>query len=184
MTPDKLPEEITNQINSEADLYGFVIPYDGSNTFYIEDKVKGYQAGATAWAGWKVKHDELQATIDDKIDKVLHAERNKMQAKITGIDMDWINRAQGLVDALEWIKTYGPADDITVKFVNKALREFKDGKEVEPEVLLTQAPNPELAPTCMECKRRPATIDYNGHGFYVCKPCDDSLNKEFDEEYK
>lgn len=59
MTPDKLPKEITDQINNEADLYGFVVPYDGSNTFYIDDKVKGYQEGATAWAGWKVKYDEL-----------------------------------------------------------------------------------------------------------------------------
>lgn len=39
--------------------------------------------------------------------------------------------------------------------------------------------------TCMEgnCKR-PATIDYNGHGHMVCAEHDRSLNNYFDEEYK
>lgn len=46
-----LSKETIDRINSEADLYGFVVPYDGSNTFYVDDKVKGYQAGATEWAG-------------------------------------------------------------------------------------------------------------------------------------
>lgn len=46
-----LPQETIDKINAEADLYGFVVPFDGSKTFYIEDKVKGYQAGATEWAG-------------------------------------------------------------------------------------------------------------------------------------
>lgn len=46
-----IPQTTIDRINAEADLYGFVIPYNGSKTFYIEDKVKGYQAGATEWAG-------------------------------------------------------------------------------------------------------------------------------------
>jgi hypothetical protein len=46
-----LPQTTLDQINSEAEKYGFVIPYDGSKKFYNEDKVKGYQAGATEWAG-------------------------------------------------------------------------------------------------------------------------------------
>jgi hypothetical protein len=46
-----LSQETIDKINSEADVYGFVVPYDGSSTFYIDDKVKGYQAGATEWAG-------------------------------------------------------------------------------------------------------------------------------------
>lgn len=38
---------------------------------------------------------------------------------------------------------------------------------------------------CVEkgCER-PATSDYNGHGHYVCKQCNDSLNRHFDEEYR
>lgn len=46
----QLPKEVVDKINSEADLYGFAVPYNGSNSFYIEDKVKGYQAGATEYA--------------------------------------------------------------------------------------------------------------------------------------
>jgi hypothetical protein len=46
-----LPQSTIDQINAEADLYGFVVPYNGGDSFYIEDKVKGYQAGATEWAG-------------------------------------------------------------------------------------------------------------------------------------
>lgn len=66
MTPnDKLPEEITDQINNEADKYGFVVPYDGSNKFYNDDNVKGYQAGATAWAPWKVKYNEAKKLLDE-----------------------------------------------------------------------------------------------------------------------
>lgn len=45
-----LPKETIDKINAEADKYGFVVPYNGSKSFYIEDKVKGYQAGATEWA--------------------------------------------------------------------------------------------------------------------------------------
>lgn len=40
-------------------------------------------------------------------------------------------RAQKMADALEWIKTYGPVDDLTVKFIDKTLNEWNGtGKEV------------------------------------------------------
>lgn len=35
------------------------------------------------------------------------------------------DRAQALVDALEWLKTYGPVDDLTIKFIDKALNQWK-----------------------------------------------------------
>lgn len=47
---NQLPEQIKQQILKEADSYGFVVPYDGSNKFYIDDKVNGYKDGATAYA--------------------------------------------------------------------------------------------------------------------------------------
>lgn len=34
------------------------------------------------------------------------------------------NRAQKLADALEWIKTYGPVDDLTVKFIDNILEQW------------------------------------------------------------
>jgi hypothetical protein len=38
--------------------------------------------------------------------------------------------------------------------------------------------------TCKECGTRKATTDYNGHQYYVCDPCSNRLNREFDNEYK
>lgn len=37
---------------------------------------------------------------------------------------------------------------------------------------------------CLECKKRNATKDYNGHKHYVCDPCYNSLSNYFEEEYK
>lgn len=34
--------------------------------------------------------------------------------------------------------------------------------------------------TCLECKKKQATHDYNGHGYYVCESCNNCLNREFD----
>jgi hypothetical protein len=37
---------------------------------------------------------------------------------------------------------------------------------------------------CKECNNKPAVTDYNGCQHYVCLACDESLNREFDEEYR
>lgn len=37
---------------------------------------------------------------------------------------------------------------------------------------------------CVRCKHKGARVDYNGHGHWVCKSCDDYLSDEFDEEYR
>lgn len=50
MSHKELPVEVVKQINEQADKFGFVVPYDGSNKFYNDDKVEGYKAGATAYA--------------------------------------------------------------------------------------------------------------------------------------
>jgi hypothetical protein len=39
---------------------------------------------------------------------------------------EWARKAEGLVTALEWIKTYGPCDDLAVKFIVKALAKYKE----------------------------------------------------------
>lgn len=36
---------------------------------------------------------------------------------------------------------------------------------------------------CLECKKKPAVVDYNGHHYYVCESCNKKLNDYFDEEY-
>lgn len=62
----QLPVEVVNEINEQADKYGFVVPYDGSNKFYNDDKVEGYKAGATAYAS---KLQELKAEFDNEMQK-------------------------------------------------------------------------------------------------------------------
>lgn len=37
---------------------------------------------------------------------------------------------------------------------------------------------------CKDCKTSKATIDYNGHGCWVCAHCNEMLNDEFDREYQ
>lgn len=118
-----LPKETLDKINAEADLYGFVIPYDGSNTFYIEDKVKGYQAGATEFAG----------KAEEQIEAALHKERNAMQAKITGLEIGYLKQIKGLVDALEQLKYYTvnsakyltyPNHDALLTIINRGLESY------------------------------------------------------------
>lgn len=37
---------------------------------------------------------------------------------------------------------------------------------------------------CHRCQKAPASVDYNGHGYFVCDPCNGTLEKEFDEDYR
>jgi hypothetical protein len=40
---------------------------------------------------------------------------------------EWAGKAEEhLIPALEWIKTYGPCDAITVKFIDNALAKYKE----------------------------------------------------------
>jgi len=42
-----MTEDQKQRIEEEADLHGFVVPYDGSNNFYRPNAVESYTAGAT-----------------------------------------------------------------------------------------------------------------------------------------
>jgi hypothetical protein len=128
MTHDKLPKEIQEQIKKAAQ--------DKLNSAHYGEFSRGYYSGeisgATAWAHWKVKHDELQAAIDDKIDKALHAERNAMQAKMTEMEIGYLKQAQRMADALEFVKDNGLCSETTT-MINEALQQFKDGKGKEAD---------------------------------------------------
>jgi hypothetical protein len=72
-----IPKETIDRINAEAEKYGFVVPYNGSDKYYNEDKVKGYQAGATEWAGsaqdkeaWCLKRIK---SLRDTLEQIIHA---------------------------------------------------------------------------------------------------------------
>lgn len=70
----------------------------------------GYIAGATAEA----KRAQENKRLLDEAQTLLSKEREK----------GW-----KLFNALEWIKTYGPVDDLTIKFIDKALQQWKDRKD-------------------------------------------------------
>lgn len=75
-----------------------------------QSKREGYIAGATA------EHERAEDAI-----KLL----KEAQALLT-VETE---KAWELVNALEWIKTYGPVDDLTKKFIDNALQKW-EGKEV------------------------------------------------------
>lgn len=61
MTPDKLPHRVELQISREADDYRFACPNVAPHI--------AYNAGATAWAPWKVQHDELKKVLQEFVRK-------------------------------------------------------------------------------------------------------------------
>lgn len=139
-TNDKLPKEMQEQISAEAQEYSAQINNSMLFRGITEPDIKKFAAidhaaGATAWAQWKVKHDELFAktnlslaiqrqcttTAQEGHERMIK-ERNEYQAQ-----------AQRMADALEWIRVYGNVGALTIKFIDKALGQFKDGKGKEAE---------------------------------------------------
>lgn len=159
MTNDKLPEEIQEQICNGSAQYLKKLIEDKRNPCCYA--VTDYIAGATAWAQWKVKHDELQA----KAQRMADALGEVVGVSASSPDKSWAEIAREMK-----------------RIANTALQQFKDGRGSKSET--SEVFNPESTIICAECKTRPAVTDYNGHGFYVCKLCDDSLSREFDEEYR
>lgn len=95
MTNDKLPHAMGLQIDRESDDYRDACPNVAPHI--------AYNAGATAWAPWKVKHDKLQA------------------------------QTQRMADALESLKSLGWQNWQAQEIAEKALQQFKDGKGKEVE---------------------------------------------------
>lgn len=60
--------------------------------------------------------------------------------------------------------------------------EEKTIKEFEKEIELIEASEKQYG-DCKECGKLPASIDYNGRGFYVCRSCNYRLERFFEEEY-
>lgn len=80
------------------------------------------------------------------------------------------DQAQRMADTLEWIKTYGPCDDLTVKFIDKALQQFKDGKGIIKNEVCT-CDNIQLA-AHGECWACPGRLTKDGKGKEVeCPKC-------------
>lgn len=124
MTNDKLPELITKEIEKEATrLY----PLNNTKPDRLEiGKHVGYIAGATAWAPWKVRYDELKAENEGLKKSMAHVMdvfkmMTNMPVPATEKEyMSWFvyvkNMAGGAIS--EWE-------------AEKEVQEFKDGKVKE-----------------------------------------------------
>lgn len=133
MTPDKLPKEIQEDIVLSAKafaagMWSGISKHDANQRIYVASV---WEAGATAWAGWKVKHDEARKQADDLW----------KETKVALVQLDKANKeAQCMADALEQIAkeaNNSPEDtwaDIAIRMKRIAiiqLQQFKDGKGKE-----------------------------------------------------
>jgi hypothetical protein len=103
----QLPAEVIAQIDKDAEHYANVqwsekAKHIGHHLTDKWDNAKDdYEAGATEWAQWKVAYNELLASVDEKIDKALHAERNRMQVNVTASEVAWAKECQELKERAE-----------------------------------------------------------------------------------
>lgn len=138
-----LPKITTDRIKADAWAKA-EYKHGEDNTPYRSGYFYGYIAGATAenerteqqitkLEQWKSEADLLLAPLlewghaqkDIPLGKSITEDILRRAKEYAGVK----ERAQKLVDTLEWIKTYGPVDDLTVKFIDKALNEWKGPME-------------------------------------------------------
>ncbi len=151
----KLPEIITKQIDSEAKKAATIAEwgeYDSgpassarmAQTSRIDPIQKEfYIKGATEWAQWKVKYDELKKEADqlrrwkmkavELLTKINSYAHKHLEIKLGQCAVDLVismakerdelkERCEKMEAALEWIKTYGPDQSaIGQAFIAKAL---------------------------------------------------------------
>jgi hypothetical protein len=72
----------------------------------------------------KETRDRIEADAKSHVEKTRGQEGRVETYKTAAIGE--AARAQDLVDALEWIKTYGPCDALTVRFIDKKLAKYKE----------------------------------------------------------
>lgn len=132
-TNDKLPDE---QIKADAKLYDQSY-YTHLSQHSHKTPADHYIAGATAWASWKVRYDELNMRKAGEVAelklKLFDTFENNEQLQA---------QAQRMADALELIANAPlPANEnerlswiyTARNLANENLQQFKDGKEVEEE---------------------------------------------------
>lgn len=147
MTNDKLPEDIQKQIIADAKrIKRTLIRKTDGDVIYIEGYGEGYVGGATAWAPWKVKHEELlaQTNLSLAIQRQCTTDAQNRCERMIRQRNDMQSMAQRMADALEEIAE-GSHDYESTNYAKRlhmpncrackakeALQQFKDGgKEVE-----------------------------------------------------
>lgn len=140
MTPnDKLPEEIQEQISKDADEY--------ARTFSGTRSIKRpYRAGATAWAQWKSKHDEVKVAAEKlRLALVMAVFALKQSYDVNDFPADGQTNQDSAIrigeEALQQFKDGGKEDKVYRPCPHCGKELFRDrnlccracGKEVESE---------------------------------------------------
>lgn len=127
MTPNKLPKDITDKIKADATAAYADIP-----------KFIAYTKGATGWALWKVKHDELKAEnerLNESCNKLF-----KQSCKRNNECVDLRSQAQRMADALDKCVQFkggtfaGKYLNVLLDECEAALQQFKDGGKGIPDI--------------------------------------------------
>lgn len=136
MTNNKLPEAMQDQIKRTAKHLSGHSP-DEDTTPFKKGFYSGYLSGATAWAPWKVKHNELQAQAQCMADALEEIAQSNC-------DYESTNYARAL-----------HMPNCRACKAKEVLQQFKDGKEVGEE------PKPEGWPwICEHCGKQDCESDH------------------------
>lgn len=150
----RLPAEVVKNINDaackSASIQEFHYPADVWSTTEVAERehIAGYELGATRWAHWKVKYDELKREVIKQNESMFNL--LETNGRIKSEHQQLKDRCEKMEAALEWIKTYGPDQSkLGQAFIDKALagglpaitpilndddvRAWKDGKGKEIE---------------------------------------------------
>lgn len=129
MSNDKLPKEIhTHIVTDAANEY----PLTDGNDMETGKRI-GYIAGATAWAEWKVKYDELLESFTKlfKSNSELTSEYERLHKQAQRMADD-VSRVRDIIKGLTAAETHRfPTLQYLDNELEKTLQQFKDGgKEV------------------------------------------------------
>lgn len=182
MTNDKLPvDELTVQflesISNEADEVTNE-KANGRSTAYKYGYRDGYFIGATAWAPWKVRHDELQLKYDAVSVMLDTGAQNydnlKQEAQRMADALDELIELKRMKDELGKTTNYLTRQPAAWKRATEELQQFKDGKgegmeKIEPTIS-----------KCGMCKKE-GVNQYLGSQFYLCDECFEDYENQRDQ---
>lgn len=155
---NQLPAEVLERIKADAERYSGLMVWVNQDPEGNQPLFHEYISSTSYIAGATAEAEMAQMLVD-ALQELVDLKRMKDE----GIN----------------VKEYLDRKPAAWEAAINALQQWKQGNEV----VSVETDEPSLS-TCMECKHRPAVKDYNGHGHYVCRQCDDYLNREFDEEYR
>ena len=125
----KLPDEVQDQINQEAFNKSLILKNERRGASFCLGYEAGYVEGATEWAIWKVKHDQLKEELRQSQLSVTSLRYSLDQRDRQLFELK--DKAEKMEAALrEIIKDIGSlADGDIFEIASKAIQQWNDGKK-------------------------------------------------------